>query len=385
MLTALAIENYRSIRDLVVPLTRLNAVTGANGSGKCNLYRALRLLSDAAQGSISSAIAREGGLDSTLWAGPENFGASVVKGNYPVQGTVRSKPVRLKLGFAGEDYSFGIELGLPIPSLSAFSRDPQIKTERLWVGEVPRKTAMIAEREGPVARARGDDRAWVEIARDLAPFDSMMTHAVDPAVAPEIVTVREAMRAWRFYDHFRTDSQSEARSRQIGTYTPALSNSGADLAAAIQTIFESGDREAFDETISDAFPGASVEIRVSDGYFEVAMAQHGLLRPLRAEELSDGTLRYLLLAAALLSPRSPGLLVLNEPETSLHADLLPALARLIGKAAGRSQIIVVSHAQALVAALQAETDAQILRLEKRLGETLLEGQKLLDKPPWRWP
>ena len=63
------------------------------------------------------------------------------------------------------------------------------------------------------------------------------------------------------------------------------------------------------------------------------MQQHGLLRPLKAAELSDGTLRYLLWVAALLTPRPPGLLVLNEPETSLHPDLLPALARLIAHAA----------------------------------------------------
>jgi len=51
LITALAIANYRSIRDMVLPLARLNVVTGANGSGKSNLYRALRLLSDTARGA----------------------------------------------------------------------------------------------------------------------------------------------------------------------------------------------------------------------------------------------------------------------------------------------------------------------------------------------
>ena len=55
------------------------------------------------------------------------------------------------------------------------------------------------------------------------------------------------------------------------------------------------------------------------------MQQHGLLRPLERRRAVDGTLRYLLWVAALLTPRPPGLLVLNEPETSLHPDLLPAL------------------------------------------------------------
>ena len=88
------------------------------------------------------------------------------------------------------------------------------------------------------------------------------------------------------------------------------------------------------------------------GYFEIEMRQHGLLRSLGAAELSDGTLRYLLLVAALLSPRPPPLMILNEPETSLHPDLLPALARLIAEASRQSQIIVVSHAAPLVSALQ---------------------------------
>jgi predicted ATPase len=72
---------------------------------------------------------------------------------------------------------------------------------------------------------------------------------------------------------------------------------------------------------------------------------------LSAAELSDGTLRYLLWAAALLTPRPPRLMILNELESSLHPDLLPALARLIGVAAKNTQIWVVSHATRLIAAL----------------------------------
>jgi predicted ATPase len=59
------------------------------------------------------------------------------------------------------------------------------------------------------------------------------------------------------------------------------------------------------------------------GNFRTRNAKNGLLRPLKASELSDGTLRYLLLVAALLSPRPPALMILNEPETGLLPDLLP--------------------------------------------------------------
>src|ERR1700674_5022190 len=99
MLTVLAISNYRSLRNLIVPLRQLDVITGPNGSGKSSLYRALRLLADTAQGRVVPSLAREGGLQSTLWAGPESISRQVRQGDYPLQGTVRKKPVNLRLGF----------------------------------------------------------------------------------------------------------------------------------------------------------------------------------------------------------------------------------------------------------------------------------------------
>src|SRR5580704_10308270 len=106
MLTVLAISNYRSLRKLVVPLRALNVVTGANGSGKSNLYRALRLLADTAQGRVIPSLAREGGLQSTLWAGPESISRNVREGDHPVQGTSRKQPMNLRLGFAGDEFGY---------------------------------------------------------------------------------------------------------------------------------------------------------------------------------------------------------------------------------------------------------------------------------------
>ena len=114
------------------------------------------------------------------------------------------------------------------------------------------------------------------------------------------------------------------------------------------------------------------------------MRQHGLLRPLGAAELSDGTLRYLLLLAALFTPRSPELTVLNEPEASLHPDLMPALARLIDGAASRSQVIVVTHNEILAQHLGQSGEARILRLEKSFGETTVDVAAT-DRPRWTWP
>jgi predicted ATPase len=384
MLRTLAISNYRSIRDLGVALGQLNVVTGPNGSGKSSLYRALRLLADTSRGNLISSLAREGGLQSTFWAGPEKISADMRSGRQPIQGTVRKDVAQLRLGFNADDFGYAIDLGYPIGG-GAFSLDPEIKRECIWSGLVLRPSSMLIDRRGPALRAVNDAGNWDTIPGPLSGFESMMTEFADPRSAPEMITVREKIRAWRFYDHFRTDSAAPCRQPQLGTYTPVLDNDGADLAAALQTIRQIGDGRDLDAAIDDAFPKASIDIVNRDGWFEIEMHQHGLLRPLKAAELSDGTIRYLILVAALLTPRPPGLMVLNEPETSLHPDLIPALARLIVNSSQRAQVIVVSHNGDLVESLLAESDSSLIELRKEFGETGIVDQTRLERPRWEWP
>lgn len=384
MLTTLAIANYRSLRDLVVPMGSLNLITGANGSGKSNLYRALRLLAETAQGGVVPALAREGGLRSTLWAGPENITRRMRSGEVPVQGGPRQESVSLRMGFAGDEFGYAIDLGLPIPSMSAFGLDPEIKREVIWNGPFLRDANTLVDRRGPMVRVR-DGRSWRVVAEHLSVFESMFGQMADPERAPEVLGLRETIRGWRFYDHFRSDAEAPVRLPQLGTRTPVLSHDGRDLAAAWQTIREIGDPGALDAAVADAFPGAAVDVIENEGRFALQFTQHGLLRPLSAAELSDGTLRYLLWIAALHTPRPPPLMVLNEPETSLHPDLLPALARLIAHASQRSQVWVVSHASRLIAALEEDPHCNAIRLEKQISQTGIEGQGMLDAPVWHWP
>ncbi|PND59595.1 ATP-binding protein [Mycobacterium sp. ENV421] len=367
MLDTVAVENYRSLRRLVVPLRGLNVVTGANGAGKSSLYRALRLLADSARNGAVSALAREGGLSSTMWAGPGKTG-----------------PVSLKLGFAGEDFGYAVDFGLPQETETAFNLDPEIKSEAVWVGATLRPSALLAQRSVRTVLLRDADDSW-HPAATLRPFDSMLSEVADPQAAPELLALRERVRSWRFYDHVRTDTDAPARQPQIGTRTMVLSHDGADLAAALQTIAEIGDAGALAEAVDNAFPGSRVQIR-TEGRFEVTLRQPGMLRALTAAELSDGTLRYLLWAAALLTPRPAELTVLNEPESSLHPDLLPALAALIARSSERSQLVVVTHSAPLVEALRRrQRDVNAIELTKQEGQTAIVGQGLLDEPSWHWP
>lgn len=444
VITAVAVSGYRSLRDVIVPLHGLDVVTGANGSGKSSLYRSLRLLAGCGRGDVIGTLAREGGLQSALWAGPATLDGARKRGE-PVEGTVRKGPISLRLGFATEDVGYLVDLGLPPQGSgatgSAFLRDPEIKREIVWVGPVMRPGSVLVQRRWGVVEAKGipgvgsgggggggdgwdeewgsgrepgwesdpeptrprssrDTRpGWTRLTASLRPWESMLTELADPDRTPELLQVRRLIQGWRFYDGFRADADAPARRPQIGTRTPVLSDDGSDLAAALQTIRENG-RGALDEAVADAFQGATLTVSTSDGRFDVQLHQPGMLRPLGAAELSDGTLRYLCLVAALLTVDPPPLMVLNEPETSLHPDLLPPLARLTRAAGERSQLMVVSHSAALAHELglsgdtaEAEDDdAEVglgsppreVRLVKDLGETFVEGQGLLTTPPWNW-
>jgi len=384
MITTLAVSGYRSLRDVVVPLGRLTVVTGGNGSGKSSLYRALRLLAECGQGRVIGSLAREGGLQSVLWAGPESLAGA--RRGAPVEGTVRKGPISLRMGYASDDFGYVIDLGLPQPTglPTAFERDPEVKREVVFAGPVMRPATTSVRRRRGLVEVR-DGRRWAELRDGLAPYRSVLREYADPQLAPEVFAVRERIRSWRFYDGFRVDADSPARRPQVGTRTPVLAGDGADLAAAVQTILESG-FEDLERTIADAFDGATLQVQTADGSFDVAICQPGMLRPLRAAELSDGTLRYVLLATALLAVDPPTLMVLNEPETSLHPSLIPPLARLIAAAARRCQLVVVTHSQHLIGQLRATTGDAVAEivLTKSLGETLVDGQGLLTRPAWEW-
>ncbi len=237
MIRTLAVSGYRCVRDLALPLTGLDIVTGANGSGKSNVYRALRLIADMAQGGAVGALAREGGLEAVLWAGPEGLSRAMRDGDHEVQGTMRKGPIALRLGFAGDELGYLVDLGIPQRDPRAlpptmFGRDPEIKRELVFGGPVARPRSLVLERRWQDVRVRDEADGWQHVPAMVPPHLSVLSEVADAVTSPEATILRRRMGGWRFYDHLRTDADAPARRPRVGTRTPVLASDGSDLAAA---------------------------------------------------------------------------------------------------------------------------------------------------------
>jgi predicted ATPase len=364
---------YRSLRSIRFPVGNLTVLVGENGAGKTNLYRALELLQAAATGTLARELASEGGMESVLWAGPRKA----------------REPVRIKLGVtlsagaetdAGEAPEFGyeIEIGIRMPTAAAFPLEPQVKEERLFQTSLRRRIAVL-DRRGPSATALDHEGRRQPIGADLLASETALGAVRDPGRFPDLDQLRRTLLDWRFYHDLRTDRGSPLRRPCLAVTTPTLASDGSDLAAVLATLAHIREDTAdLDQTIEDAFPGARLAIPLPE-----RSASFGLVLPdypmrvFAAEELSDGTLRYLALAGALLGYRLPGFIALNEPEASLHPELLDPLARLIVRAARRAQIWVVTHSERLATAVAEIGGITPRRVIKRDGETWIEGLKLV--------
>ena len=370
-----AAEGYRSLRSVRLSTGRLAVFVGGNGVGKTNLCRVLQLLKGAADGSLSRQVAAEGGMEAAIWTGQRRGGDA--------------PRISLRCGFgtaeddAGEvAYSYEVALGFP-PRGDAFPAEPQIKEER-FAFHHGRRPVPLLDRRGPAVFARDAEGRRSEIANDLLASETALGALDDPERFPELHAARRTMKEWRFYHDLRTDPASPLRRPSLAVTSPTLASDGGNLAAVFATLVHlRGDTDALDRAIHDAFPGARLDVPVPGrtASFGLVFTDHPH-RVFEAAELSDGTLRFLALAGALLSLRLPPFLALNEPEASLHPELLEPLARLVAAASRRTQIWLVTHSEQLAAALAREASVQPLRIAKEAGETVVEEEVgPLPQPP----
>ncbi|WP_243369928.1 AAA family ATPase [Microvirga solisilvae] len=364
---------YRSLRHIRFPVEPLSVFVGANGTGKTNLYRSLQLLQSAAAGTLAHDLAAEGGFDSVFWAGTRN----------------PKEPVRVKLGVrlsgegaGGYNLEYAVETGL-VKSAggviwgAGFLLEPQIKAETL-VYEAPRRSKKLLDRQGPHGHCLDEEGLKRPLGGEILPSETALNSLQDAAAFPDLHLARRTMLEWRFFHDFRTDARSSLRQPCLAVTSPTLASDGSNLAAVFATLAHiRQDTVDLDQAFDDAFPGARLVIPEPDRF-----ASFGVVFPdypkriFQPSELSDGTLHFLALAGALLSYRLPPFIALNEPEASLHPDLLEPLARMIVSASRRTQVWLVTHSEPLAEAITRNSGVSPRRVIKRKGETWIDGLRL---------
>ncbi len=342
-LSEVRIQRFRSVEDLTFPVKRATLLVGANGCGKTNVYKALELLQSAAEGRLGETFARNGGFESALF-----FGA-----------TERS----IVLGLSVDEFDYDLELHPNTERLnwSPFAMDPRVRKETIRMRTNGRSKIVLSRTLG-TCTALNEHGESVVFRLQFDPNESVLSQLAEPRTFPIIDDFRRKLLNWRFYHTFRTDAESPLRMPQPARRSWTLDSDGSNVAAVLTTInWHSGHGKTVSDAIAAAFRGATLAIDESSA-FDLGILESG--RRTSAQELSDGTLRYLCLLAALLPPKPPQLLVFNEPETSLHGDLLPHLGDLIALAAIHSQVLVTTHASALAERVQSATGCKAIELER---------------------
>jgi predicted ATPase len=360
-------HGYRSLRQITYPLTRLDVFVGANGVGKTNLYRALELLRAAADNSLGAMLARDG-MASTVWAGPRR-----ARDPAEIELSISLGDIDARDRRASLTYSVVVGFAAPFAS-AAFQDEPQIKHETLTqtIGE---RRVRLVERKGHSLMARDEAGRPQDVRIDLLASETMLGRLEDPSRYPALDLVRRTLLGWRFYHDLRTDADSPLRRPGIALATPNLTSDGANLAAVFATLAHiRQDTADLDAAVEAAFRGARLVIPAPG-----RTASFGMIFPefpqrtFEASELSDGTLRFLGLAGALLAYRLPPFIALNEPESSLHPDLMEALAGLVVQASERAQIWLVTHSERLAGAIAATGAGKVRTVEKFDGATWVGG------------
>jgi predicted ATPase len=358
----LHVRGYRSLRDFHIDLDRVNVIVGPNGCGKTNLYRSLFLLYSAANGQFARDLANEGGMPSILWAGRLS----------------KDEEPRFFVEVSFDELSYSLECGrIPISEridLTCFANDPDIKEEKVEITFAGRKSELM-KRVGGLVSARSMDGRKVEYPMSVTSGESILSGLREPHLFPELSSMRQEFLNWRFYHKFRTDAESPLRRPQISVLTPVMAHDGSDVAAAIATIAGTGDKAEFDRLLRLAFPGSSVSVTLREDLLSLKMRMPGYNRSFEAVELSDGTMQYLCLLAALLTPRPPTLMALNEPENSIHPDLFDPLAQTIAHCSKTTQLMVMTHSQELGRLLGKYSNANPIELIKVSGETRVVGSE----------
>jgi predicted ATPase len=336
----LTLKKLLSFNDSTVELGQLNVLIGPNAVGKSNLIEAVSLLQSAPT-SIASEILRGGGIRQWLWLGDPVPSPIATLECELVQTSGRQVgPLMYRLQFSEDSEGFVI-LDEQLAKCGS-NTDPassEVYFERSSLGAKFGVDALKLTRESQTVA--------------LPRTESVLSRFKSPVDPTPITKVGRHFEQIRIFREFRTGPASQTR-YGISTSVPKESlRDGADnLSLVLHELDFRGVHDRIREYLRrfcERFE--DVKVRVGAGIAQVFLREAGLVEMLSAVRMSDGTLKFLSLLAALFHPEPPPLICIEEPELGLHPDALQLVAEALVEASESTQLIVTTHSDALIDSL----------------------------------
>ncbi|MBD2628868.1 AAA family ATPase [Trichormus variabilis] len=352
-----------------IELQPLNVLIGANTSGKSNLIEAFGILR-ATPTDLPAPFRQGGGVSEFLWKGEqENPVAQIeVNLNYPQ----RFQTLHYNLSLT----SIAQRLELV---------DEALENEQPYEGQEDVYFYYRYQRGRPVININkiADDGGSIERRlrrEDLILDQSVLSQRKDPDLYPELSYISTEFSKIGLYRHWQMGRYSEPRNAQK-TDLPQhpLLEDGSNLGLVLNNLqHQIGNRKIIENLKKFYEAAEELSVRIYGGTVQIFIREEGLIQPIPANRLSDGTLRYLFLMALLLDPTPPPLICIEEPEIGLHPDILPTIAEMLIEASQRTQLIVTTHSDTLVSALSEYPESVIVCERDDTGTHLrrLEPDKL---------
>ena len=195
----------------------------------------------------------------------------------------------------------------------------------------------------------------------LLPDQSVLAQRKDPDVYPEVAWVGDQLGAYHTFREWSFGRYVALRLPQPADLPEdRLLPDCRNLALVLNQIDHADGSARLNDLLRRFFPRFErLTTRVLGGTVQFYLHERGFGAPIPATRLSDGTIRFIAILAALLATNPPPLLCIEEPELGLHPDALAILGELLVEASARMQLIVTTHSDALVSALTNHVEAVV--------------------------
>lgn len=323
-----------------IELQPLNVLIGANASGKSNFIEAIGILR-ATPTDLPAPIRVGGGISDFLWKGGKDIPTAEIEAILDNPGGMALR-YRISFTVAGQR----IEIV-----------DEAVENESPYQGKEEPYFFYRYQRGRPVLNIKTAIEPRTLRRDDLIPDQSVLSQRKDPDQYPELSYLGNQFDNIGLYREWHIGRYSAPRKAQY-TDLPEhpLLEDGSNLGLVLNNLqYQLGARQIIEKLKKFYDAAEELTTKIYGGTVQISIREEGLIQPIPATRLSDGTLRYLFLLALLLDPTPPPLICIEEPEIGLHPDILPTIAEMLIEASQRTQLIVTTHSDTLVSALPPES------------------------------